>query len=186
MKNLINYIDNRSRLTPQLNDRIVKDFQCIEAKAGDILLHQDSIANKIYYIEKGIIHNYYYHKGKQITSWFYTEDHFVTAWYSFYNQKDSFEEMECLEDCTLYAISYDQYQRLISDCPNFGSFARMVAEEALSYLDYFTKSWSFLSAKEKYTLLEEHFPKIEQRVKLGQIASFLGISQETLSRIRGR
>lgn len=84
----------------------------------------------------------------------------------------------------MYAITYDKYQKLIADFPAFGNFARLLAEEALAFLDYFSKSWSFLSASEKYALLQQYFPNIEQRVKLGQIATFLGISQETLSRIR--
>jgi hypothetical protein len=56
----------------------------------------------------------------------------------------------------------------------------------LIFLDEFNKGWSFLSAKEKYQTLLFYFPDIELRVKLGYIASFLGISQETLSRLRAK
>ncbi|OHX64795.1 hypothetical protein NH26_22680 [Flammeovirga pacifica] len=141
-------------------------------------------AKYLYYIEKGALHNYYYHEGKQVSSWFYLEDQLITSWYSFYSQEPSFENIECLEDCTLYRISYSDYQLLIDEFPAFGNFARLLSEEMTAVLDYFSKSWSFLSAKEKYIMLDEYFPKIELRVKLGYIASFLGISQETLSRIR--
>ena len=186
MQNLLQYISTRCFVGTELRNRIKEDFEQIETQNGSILLKQDRCAGKLFFIDKGLVHNYYYHDGKQVSSWFYNENQFVTAWYSFYSQKPGFEMVECLEDCVLYAVSYEKFQKLIADFPAFGNFARLLAEEALAYLDYFSKSWSFLSAKDKYNLLQTHFPGIEQRVKLGLIASFLGISQETLSRIRGK
>jgi CRP-like cAMP-binding protein len=186
MQRLLQYISTRGFIDTSLRERIHQDFKQIELQKGDKLLEQDQQCRNLYFIDQGVIHNYYYQDGRKVTSWFYTEDQFVTAWYSFYSQQTSFEEIECLEDCTLFAISFGKYQKLIADSPAFGNFARLLAEEGLSFLDYFSKGWSFLSAKEKYNILKTHFPKIEQRVKLGQIASFLGISQETLSRIRGK
>ncbi len=186
MQNLLQYISTRCFVNPELRQRVHHDFEKNEVPAGKILLEYNRVANKLYFVEQGLIHNYYYHDGKEVTSWFYSENQFATAWYSFYTQKSSFEEIRCLEESVLYVISYDKYQKLIADFPSYGNFARLLAEEMLSFLDYFSKSWSFLSAKEKYNLLQEYFPNIEQRVKLGQIASFLGISQETLSRIRSK
>ena len=186
MQNLIQFVGTRCYVDSELRQRLHEDFELVETSPGDILLKHDRFANQLFFIEQGLIHNYYYHDGKQVSSWFYTEYQFVTSWYSFYSQKPGFEEIECLENCTLHAISFEKYQKLIADFPSFGNFARLLAEEMLAFLDYFSKSWSFLSAKEKYDLLQKHFPHIEQRVKLGLIASFLGISQETLSRIRSK
>lgn len=184
MQKLLEYISKRAFITPELQSRITTDFQQIETQKGDILLQEGNRARYLYFIEKGILHNYYYHDLRQVSSWFYCENQFITSWFSFYSQKPSFETIECLEDCILYRISYTDYQKLIADFSAFGNFARLLSEEILTLLDEFSKSWSFLSAKEKYQLLHRHFPQIELRVKLGLIASFLGISQETLSRIR--
>lgn len=184
MQNLLQNISTRAYLSTELQAQIKLNFELVENKKGDKILLGDNRVNYLYYIEKGILHNYYYQDGRQITSWFYAENQFITAWYSFYTQKPSFEEIECLENCTLYRISYSNYQKLIADFSVFGNFARLLAEEMLAFLDEFSKGWSFLSAKEKYQLLKKHFPQIELRVKLGLIASFLGISQETFSRIR--
>ncbi|BDD06814.1 Crp/Fnr family transcriptional regulator [Aureibacter tunicatorum] len=186
MQKLFQYIGSRCFIGAELREKIETDFTAAKYKKGDKLLSQDQISRKLYFIDKGVLHNYYYHDGKQISSWFYSEEHFVTGWYSFYSQSPSFEEIECLEDCVLYSISYDNYQKLIADSPAFGNFARLLAEESLAFIDYFSKGWSFLSAREKYDLLQTYFPNIENRVKLGLIASFLGISQETLSRIRSQ
>jgi len=184
MHSLLQEISHRCFLSPELQQRITRDFEEINAKKGEKILIQGNKANYLYFIKKGVLHNYYYHDGKKISSWFYNENQFITSWHSFYPQKPSFEEIECLENCVLFQISYKNYQKLIADFSAFGNFARLLAEEMLTFLDEFSKGWSFLSAKEKYNLLLTNFPSIELRVKLGYIASFLGISQETLSRIR--
>ncbi|ANQ51497.1 Crp/Fnr family transcriptional regulator [Flammeovirga sp. MY04] len=184
MHHLLQKISQKTLITPELENRIQELFTLQEHQKSDLLLEANQRARYLYYVEKGALHNYYYHDGRQVSSWFYVEDMFITSWYSFYVQQPSFENIECLEDCTLYRISYEDYQKLIQEFPAFGNFARLLSEEILAILDQFSKSWSFLSAKEKYDLMEVYFPKIEQRIKLGHIASFLGISQETLSRIR--
>ncbi|WP_062055413.1 Crp/Fnr family transcriptional regulator [Aquimarina longa] len=184
MQSLLQEISNRCFLTPELQQHIAINFEEILVRKGEKILVQGNRANYLYFTKKGVLHTYYYHDGKQISSWFYAENYFITSWYSFYAQNQSFEEIECLEDCILYRISYKNYQRLIADFPAFGNFARLLAEEMLTFIDKFSKGWSFLTAKEKYDLLLTYFPDIELRVKLGYIASFLGISQETLSRIR--
>lgn len=184
MQNLLQYISERAFVTPELQIRITTDFQQIETQKNDVLLQEGNRARYLYFVEKGVLHNYYYHNGRQVSSWFYKENQFVTSWFSFYAQKPSFEIIECLEDCIVYRISYTDYQKLIVDFPAFGNSARLLSEEILVLLDEFSKSWSFLSAKEKYKLFQLYFPQIELRIKLGLIASFLGISQETLSRIR--
>lgn len=186
MQSLLQYISTRCFVAPELREKIEEYFIRVEVNKGEILLDQGKTADKLWFIDKGLIHNYYYHDGKQISSWFYPENQFVTSWYSFYTQKSGFEIIESLENCILYTISYKNYQKLIADFPAFGNFARLLSEEMLAFLDHFSKSWSFLSAIEKYQLLLNFFPNIEQRVKLGMIASFLGISQETLSRIRNK
>jgi len=186
MQNLLQYISTRCFVDSDLRERISNDFEEIEVKKGTLLLEADQRATKLYFVKSGLLHNYYYKDGKQVSSWFYDENQFVTSWYSFYSQKGSFEIIETLEDCVLYQISYSKYQKLIADSPAFGNFARLLAEESLTFLDYFSKGWAFMTAQEKYELLLTYFPDIELRVKLGHIASFLGISQETLSRIRGK
>lgn len=173
-------------LSPQLRKAIESSFHKVSVAKGTLLLEEGTRADYLYFVDKGALHNYYYHDGKKVSSWFYVEGQFITAWSSFYTRKVGFESIECLEDCVLYRINHTDYQKLIADFPAFGNFARVLAEDILSTLDLFSKSWSFLTAKEKYILMQEYFPRIELRVKLGLIASFLGISQETLSRIRAK
>lgn len=172
MQNLIQTISEKTLLSKSLKEQIELLFERVQTNKGEVILHQDNCANYLYFVEKGILHNYYYHDGKQVSSWFYSEHSFVTAWSSFYSKRRSFEEIECLEDCVLYRISHTNFQKLISEFPEFGNFARLLAESMLSFIDEFSKGWAFLPAKEKYQITLNQFPNIEQRVKLGLIASF--------------
>ncbi|WP_196894952.1 Crp/Fnr family transcriptional regulator [Aureivirga marina] len=184
MENLLREIGKKCPINVELKERIQSDFKLVETKKKEILLEQGNIANHLYFIEKGVLHNYYFFKNKKVSSWFYAENRFVSSWYSFFSQKQSYEEIECLEDCVLYKISYQDYQKLIKDFPAFNNFARLLSEEIIVFFGEFSKGWAFLTAKEKYDLLLSYSPTIELRIKLGFIASFIGVSQETLSRIR--
>lgn len=184
MDKLLHFIGSSISMEAALIEELQGAFSRKEVQKGDILLKEGGSARYLYFVESGILHNFYYHDGRKVTSWFYSENHFITAWTSFLRNKPSYEYIECLENCILYQISYENYQKLIAEFPSFNNFARILTEDMLLFIDQLLKSWSFLTAKEKYDLIKVHFPDIEQRVQLGLVASFLGISQETLSRIR--
>ena len=185
MTALLQYISERTFLSQALRKSLEQNFERILVKKGEIILREDTRANYLYFIQKGLLSNYYFlADGKKVNSWFYNEHQFITAWSSFYQQKPSFEVIEAMEDCELYRLSYTNFQKLIADFPAFNNFARLLAEEMLTFIDEFSRGWAFLSAKEKYQRVRTYFPDIELRIKLGLLSSFLGISQETLSRIR--
>lgn len=88
------------------------------------------------------------------------------------------------EPSLIYSIDHSSYHKLMDTYPEFQKLGRLIAEEQLAFVDYYSRGYMFMSAKERYDLLLTFFPDIELRIKLGYIASFLGVSQETLSRIR--
>jgi CRP-like cAMP-binding protein len=184
MKNLIQYIGNKIHVSPKLEEAILSSFQKTEVTKHEFLLHEHKFVRKLFFINEGTIRTFYHHEDREVTSWFYQENQFLTSWHGFYNQEISYESIEALENCSLYWIDYIKYNQLIDEYPKFERFARLLAEEQLAFIDSYSKGYMFMSAKEKYKLLLSHFPDIELRVKLGYIASFLGISQETLSRLR--
>ena len=186
MQNLLQIISSKVRISEKLESAIVGTFRKETISKNEFLLKEFQYCRRLYFLDKGTVRTFYYHKEKDITSWFYREGHFLTSWYSFYTQKASFEYIETLEECTIYSISYTKYQKLILEFPQFERFARLLAEEQTAFVDNFSKGYMFMSAKEKYDLLLSIFPDITLRVNLGHIASFIGVSQETLSRIRRR
>jgi len=186
MERLISAIGKNIRLHSELRLLITENFTSKNIPKNDQILREDQLSNTLFFLESGVVRSFYYHKDKEVTSWLYGENQFFTSWYSFINQSPSFEYLEALEDCRVQWISRDRYEDLLSKSPIIERFARILVEEQLAFLDYFYKGFLFMSAKEKYDLLLSVFPDVTQKVNLGYIASLLGISQETLSRIRSQ
>lgn len=184
MEKLIEAVMARTKLLPDTIQAIRDFFVKEEIPRNTLVLSDGQTCRKLYFLEKGTLRTFYYHLERDITSWFYKEGNFMSSWHSFYNQQPGFEYIEALEDIMLWSISHQKYQQLLQTSFEFQQFGRLLAEEQVAFIDYYSKGYMFLSAKEKYQLLIEYFPGIELRVKLGHIASYLGISQETLSRIR--
>ena len=106
--------------------------------------------------------------------------------YAFIAQKPGYEGIELLESCVLYSISYAQLQTLYRKYPALNLAGRLLTERYYLELEERTRSLQFQTATERYALLLAQQPGLLQRASLGHIASYLGISQETLSRIRGK
>lgn len=186
MEQLIAYIGKRIPVSIELKETIKTVFKKERFAKQALLLKEFQPVRKLYFINKGIFRTYYVHDGKEVTSWFYDEHQFLTSWHGFYKQEFSYEYIEALEDSVVFSIEYQAYLKLINTHQKFERFSRLLAEDQLAFIDSYSKGYMFMSAKDKYDLLLVNNPNIELRVKLGYIASFLGISQETLSRIRSR
>ena len=186
MEPLFDNIAAKITLSQALKETIAESFVEQSIPKGHQLIEAGQIVRKLFFLEEGTIRSYHHGKDREITSWFYIDDQFFTCWYSFHGQEPSFEYLEAVSDCRMYTIDYQHYQDLLDTCPECQQLGRLIAEEQLAFIDYYSKGYMFLSATERYALLRSYIPDIELRVKLGQIASFLGVSQETLSRIRGK
>ncbi len=183
-KSFLEYIQVRSTLDTELANEISTVLRRDQLEKSHLVVKDGMVAQRLYFIEKGAARAFYYHDGKDITSWIYREGQLITSWTSFYTRVPSHENVELTEDSTLVSLTYDQLQDLYRKHSKFQEFGRTMVEEQLVFLDHFYKGFMFMTAREKYDLLLSIFPDATQRVNLGHIASFLGISQETLSRIR--
>ncbi|AOM79186.1 Crp/Fnr family transcriptional regulator [Pedobacter steynii] len=151
-------------------------------------LHETGkIARELFFIEEGLIRIFYHNdSGKDITYGFYTEGDFVTVPESFYTQSASKYHMETLEEGLIYAISYTELNLLLHDFPEMQRFENKTLQSFLLKASERIVALQFLSAEERYDTLMETQPSIIRRAPLGTIASYLGITQETLSRIRNK
>lgn len=148
------------------------------------LLREGQIARHLYYVAKGCAREYYYKDGREINNWFVFENEFLTCTSSFLGQKESFESIQLLEDSELLVISYEDLQVLYSRYPDINTLGRILVEKYFIWLEERNIFMKSSSAKEKYDFLMKEEPHIIQRIPLGHIASFLGVTLETLSRIR--
>jgi CRP/FNR family transcriptional regulator, anaerobic regulatory protein len=155
-----------------------------ELSKGHLLLKKGRTCSHLYFLESGFARSFYIQNGKDVTSWFAFESDIFASVYSFTSQKPSFENIEILEDSILYCVSYDKLQQLYRKYPEFNLIGRLLLERYYIELEERTFSFQMQSAKERYQIILSQQPKLLQRASLGHIASYLGISQETLSRIR--
>ncbi len=161
-------------------------LQKMELPKGSFLITEGKICNHIYFLEQGCLRGYYNLDGKEISHWFAFENNVVTSFYSFITRKPCVENIQLMEDCTLWAISYDHLQHLYNKHSDIERMGRILNEQYYVLLEERFVSNHFKEAKERYEYLITNSPHILQRVPLGYVASYLGITQETLSRIRNK
>lgn len=167
-------------------EAIMSKLQCLSLPKNSYLLKEGQICREIYFIESGLLKSYYTKNGVNINNWFMQEGDAVLSVYSFYSQKHSYENIQAVEDCSLRYITSQDLYHLYNTFPGFDRFGRLLTEKyylsAEERLYHLRKS----TAKEKYQWFIQRFPGLIQRLKQGEIASFLGMSQETLSRLRAK
>lgn len=149
-----------------------------------MLLTQGSICRRLYFVEDGALRGYYYLDDKEITHWFGFENDFVTSFHSFITGKPAVENIQLLEGSILWSIGREELDKLLNEFPDVERLLRIAYEKYYLRLEERYVNSQFTSAKDRYESLLRQAPHIIERVALGQIASYLGISQETLSRIR--
>lgn len=169
------------------------DLQLIESlftersiSKNAILIDAEKICSSLFFVKKGALRSFYETEEKEVTYWFATEGMFATSFYSFISRKIGFETIQCLEDSLLVEITYDKMQYAFSKSQNLESLWRKVSELYYLQLEERTYNFQLYNAKERYDILLEKYPDWPLRFSLGHIASYLGISQETLSRIRAK
>ena len=179
----INTIQNICKLDDNLLKIVKEKIEIVELPTRYKLLKSGSVANEIFFVEKGVCRSYYLKEGNEITTWFTFENDFTTSFYSFISNEPSNETIELLEDSILIVLKFDDLNSLIEKYPAFNQLYRKVLELNFVRQEKLLTE-RFSTAKEKYENLITKFPGILQRIPLMYIASYLGITQSTLSRIR--
>ena len=151
-----------------------------------ILLEEGKIADRLYLIRKGCLRLFFYNEGKDITFQFFFEGDFVASFDSLYRRKPSLFSLESIEPTEVSTINRDDFYHLIEQTPSL----KQIYEEKL--IDRFhVYQQLFLSRikntpQQRYEELLKEYPDIIQRVPQHYIASYLGITPVSLSRIRKR
>lgn len=152
-----------------------KNFCLMEA--GKLIPH-------IYFIKKGIVRAYATTEEKDITFWFGSEGEPVVSMKSYVENNPGYENIELLEPCELYKLKTDNLKKLFHEDLHIANWGRKFAERELVKTEELIISRQFKTALERYKDLMRDKPDLLMRVQLGHIASYLGITQVSLSRIR--
>jgi len=155
-----------------------------ELRKGEILVKEGEYSHELYFVAKGGARAFYLKEGKTITDWFAFENDFISSIVSFFLSVPSQHYIEVLEDATFLVLQRQDIDALCDKHHDFERLGRMSVTKTMLQLQQRIVSLQFKSSKERYDSLLESYPKIELHAPLGDIASYLGITQETLSRIR--
>lgn len=170
--------------TDELSD-ITAHFEKQLAVKNEMLVKEGQVCSKLYFVETGIGRSYYLNDdGKDITQWFFAEGKMMSSIESFFQQRPSLYFLEILEDSVLYSISRSNLDQLFARYAVMEKFGRLLSTEMLTKVANKLSAVQFQTASERYDYMLSEFPNISHRVPLGHIASYLGMTQETLSRIR--
>lgn len=151
---------------------------------GSVLLRADRLEKHIYFLSRGIVRAYSAFSGKQVTFWFGTAGDPVLPMKSYISGEKSYEQIELLEDCEFYEFEISRLRSLYEKDVHLANWGRKLAEGELIKTEERLIAMQFKTARERYQDLISYRPEILLRVQLKHIASYLGMSQVSLSRIR--
>lgn len=165
-------------------DLILSQFKKVEFKKNEYLISEHKIANYYYFLESGFARSYAIDlAGNDITTKFYTASDIIIDWHSYFLKTPCREYIQATTSCVAWKISFDDFMKLF----NIESF-REVGRTRLvgNYFQLKTHTVSMIAdqAKDRYINLMKHQPEVIHNVPLKHIATYLGVTDTSLSRIR--
>lgn len=163
----------------------LKKFQLKKFKSRDYLFKNGIVSNKLFITEKSITRNYLLlENSEEKTMWIEPEMSFITDFESFKSNEPSIYNIHLYEDSDVYFITNEDLESLYKEYHEWAIFGIRILEEYLIYTFKITNAFLFNDATENYLLIEKNYSRYLQVVPLKHIASRLGISPITISRIR--
>lgn len=186
MERLIETLTNRVQLSAVELDFLRKTAFIRKASKGELLLSEGEVSKAFYFIEKGCVRLFYLADGEEKTAFFYTEGMFVSSYESFTKGKPAQHNLAAVEPCEFVVFHQNDVEKYLGFSPKFEALARIMMEEELSVYQSMISSFVTMNAEERYLKLLENQPALADRIPQYQLATYLGVSAETLSRIRKR
>jgi len=186
MKNFLTLFNRFPSIDETSKQAFANHWEETIVEKGHLLEKEGQVSNHLYFFIEGSARSYYYRENRDITVSFTLENEFTAAMHSFITRQPSYENIETMERSRVLKISYDSLQKCFSEIPAIESAYRKILEQYYIVLEEHQLFSKFKSAKDRYLELMENRPKVIQKASVGQIASFLDMTIETLSRIRAR
>lgn len=178
-------IDSIYVLPAASKSKLLRFITEIRYPKGHILLKADAVEKSIYFIKTGIVRAYSpTSDNHELTFWFGKEGQTIISMKSYIENQKSYENVELLEDCELYHLNSEHLNHLFEEDIFIANWGRKFAEQELIQTEERLIQRQFKTATERYKNLLSDNPDFIRRIQLGHIASYLGITQVSLSRIR--
>ncbi|RZK40918.1 MAG: Crp/Fnr family transcriptional regulator [Pedobacter sp.] len=184
MNPLIEKFKSYGSLTKEIENELTKYVKCQTKNKGDFFLKQGQVVSSLFVIESGLVRSYYIKDDREVNSWFGFENIILGSAFPVFYDRPSYENIQFLESSTYYFITSNDLNMMYRKSHEMSTIGRRMAEEYCVILEERISSLQTENAEQRYNSLVKSQPDATQRISLGHIASYLGITQETLSRIR--
>ncbi|GEN70647.1 Crp/Fnr family transcriptional regulator [Chryseobacterium lathyri] len=184
---LASYIKSKISITEEELNIILSHFRPMKLKKNELLLANGQSSQRTFFVVKGCLRIFFINEeGQDSTRYFAFENQFATALVSFITSEPSDEFIQAVEDSEVYYITHSSFYHLLDEIPQWEKFYRKYLE--MAYVNNTRRLMSFLvqDALEKYRQLLDENPIIVRRLSNKMVASYLNISQETLSRLKSK
>ena len=185
MQNLINKIKNSISLSAPAEEYIYSISREKKVSKGEVLIREGQTVNKTFFVTQGSLRSFCVDKeGKEHTLQFAIKDWWISDFMAIYNNEPASLTVECITDATVIEFNAQKLDEIYLQFPEFEAFQRKNLERHVVSLHKRILNQLQLTALERYNLFLEQYPNIEQHVPIYHIASYLGITQQSLSRVR--
>ena len=168
------------------NNFLLKNTYVKNVKKGKMLLKAGEICTNMYFVSQGVLRGFVKEGEREITTWISNDGELVSAISSFILQIPTNENIHAIEDCKLISLSYSDLEKLYVKFPSFNITVRKLTEIYYMHAEHRAYIARLKNAEQKYELFLKQYGHLSNRVPVKYIASFLGITLETLSRLRGK
>jgi len=163
---------------------VMEKFHREELVKGDYFIKVGRPAQKLGFIESGLVRIFAASKEKEVTQWVSTPGYFITELSSFVFQQPSRLNLQALEDCVIWSITKDDHHQLCKDFPQWNEVDKKFIAKCFVILEDRIFSHLYMTAEERFKQLMGFQPELFNKVPLQYLASMLGMTPETLSRMR--
>lgn len=186
MNSLKVYLSSNFSISKETIEIVVPQFKRIELSKGEYFIRMGRVADKIAFIESGLVRIYAEAESaeKEITQWVSSSGYFITELSSFVFQKPSRLHLQALEDCILFCIDKSTHQHLCDTVPEWNELDKKFIAKCFVMLEDRIFSHLYMSAEERFKQLMKDQPDLFNKAPLQYLASMLGMTPETLSRMR--
>lgn len=184
---LASYILNEIPVSANELETILSYFVKVSVRKHEVLLTEGEVNNKIIFVCKGCLRIYFNQEdGQEATRYLAFENQFATALVSFISRQPSLEYIQALESSELLCITYENFMKLLEQIPLWEQFYRKYLEKAYVTNTNRLMSFTTMDASARYKELLQQNAQVVARLPNRLVASYLNISQETLSRIKSK
>lgn len=184
LNELFTAISRHITLSPGLQQALEERLESVVFKKREIVLHPHQICTKSYFIQEGILRLYYYKEEKEITEFFCGAGEWVNSPRSFMSRQVDIYYLSAVEETKAWALHVEDLLYLFEHFPEMERYSRLDMGSIFMHLMDRLHSLRFSTAQEKYQHFLTSYPEIHHRIPLGMVASYVGVTQETLSRLR--